>query len=114
MQSEDNLQAEFWRVVWMKYPQLRHHIWAVPNGGLRDSITAAKMKATGQLAGVWDLHVFYKGKFFIIETKVGRNGLTDKQIVWRDKMIAHGAKSYVYRTLQEGILIIEDILKETE
>ena len=108
--SEDKLQAEFFQHVWNNYPQLRRCMWAVPNGGLRNKLEAFKLKATGTIAGVWDLHIFYKGKFYIIETKVGNNKLSDKQILWRDVMISQGAKAFVYYNMQEGMKIIDEIL----
>lgn len=109
--SEDQLQAKFFQYVWNKHPELRYCIWAVPNGGYRNKLEAAKLKATGMLAGVWDLHIFYRGKFYIIETKVGHNKLSDKQIKWRDVMLRHGAQAFVYYTFEDGVKIIEEILK---
>lgn len=108
--SEDQLQSKFYQYVWNNYPQLRRCIWAVPNGGLRDKVTAAKLKATGMLKGVWDLHIFYRGQFYIIETKIGNNQLTPEQIEWRALMVAHGAKAFVYRTINEGVGIINQVL----
>lgn len=108
--SEDKLQAEFFKFVWNTYPQLRYCIWAVPNGGLRNKMEALKMKATGTLKGVWDLHIFYRGHFYIIETKVGSNKLSPEQIKWRDIMVSQGAKAFVYYNMEEGKKIIDEIL----
>jgi len=108
--SEDQLQAQFYQTVWNSYPQLRKHIWAIPNGGKRNPVEAMKLKATGMTSGVWDLHVFWKGKFYIIETKVGRNDLSPQQKEWGELMERHGAKSFVYRNMEEGLKIIEFIL----
>ncbi|MFA7616926.1 MAG: VRR-NUC domain-containing protein [Weeksellaceae bacterium] len=109
--SEDKLQAQFFQYTWNTYPQLRRCMWAVPNGGYRNIQEAVKLKATGVIPGVWDIHVFYKGKFYIIETKVGRNTLSKDQIRWRDLMEAQGAVSFVYYSMEEGKRIIEEILK---
>ena len=109
--SEDKLQADFFKWVWNTYPQLRKLIWAVPNGGYRNKQEAIKLKATGTIAGVWDLHFFYKNQFYIIETKVGKNGLSPVQVEWRDLMIEQGAKAFIYYTLEEGQDIINQILK---
>ncbi len=124
--SEDQIQAEFWREVWNKYPDFRHHMWAVPNAAIgetinkKDFIRASTLKATGLLAGVWDLHVFWKGQFHIIETKVPGGSLTKDRIAngkktfgqkeWGEKMVTHGAISHIYHNLAEGIAIIEKIL----
>jgi len=52
--SEDEEQARL--VAWYRktYP---HLIYAIPNGGKRNIVTATKMKATGTLPGVPDLHI---------------------------------------------------------
>lgn len=110
--SEDQLQAALWLKVWNELPHLRHHVWAVPNGLHLSPIEAAKAKSTGLLAGVWDLHCYWQGKLYIIETKIGNNQLTVDRIVkgkkiygqkeWGERMAAHGAERFVYRTLEEG------------
>ena len=53
--KEDNLQKAC--VTWfrLQYPDVV--IFAIPNGGSRNPIEAAKLKATGTLAGVADLFV---------------------------------------------------------
>lgn len=121
--SEDQLQSEFWKMIWNEYPILRRHIWAVPNAGRnRTPAECATLKATGMMSGIWDLHVFYKGKFYIIETKVKNNQLTTDRIdkgkkifgqkEWGELMERHGAEAFVYRTIEEGIEIIEYILNK--
>lgn len=118
--SEDQIQAAFFQHVWNNYPQTRHHIWAVPNGSNRNPIEASKLKATGLLAGVWDLHFFWEGKLHIIETKVPGRQLTTDRIVngkktfgqteWGEKMASHGAIRHIYHSLEEGIAIVESIV----
>jgi len=118
--TEDQLQAEFWKEVWNRYPQLRRLMWAVPNGEKRNPVQARLMQATGLLPGVWDLHLFYHGQFHIIETKAGNNQLTvDRiengkkkygQLEWGELMAAQGAHRHIYRTLGEGLEIIKIIL----
>ena len=39
----------------MKYPKLKGRLFAVPNGGRRDTVTGGKLKAEGVTAGVSDL-----------------------------------------------------------
>lgn len=118
--TEDQLQAEFWKTVWNEYPQLRRHMWAVPNGSNLNPIEASKLKATGLLSGVWDLHLFWHGILHIIETKVGNNGLTVDRLVngrkvygqkeWGEMMAAHGAVRHIYKSLPEGLEIIKKVL----
>ena len=112
MQSEDQLQAAAWILAWNEYPALRRHIWHVPNGGSRNAIEAAKLKATGQLAGVWDWHCFYQNKFYIIEFKVGNNQLTVDRVdskgkkhfgqkEWGELMVTNGATAFVVRSIDD-------------
>ena len=51
--SEDQEQAAF--VQWFRCQFPGEIIFAIPNGGHRNKATAARLKATGALAGVWDL-----------------------------------------------------------
>ena len=109
--SEDVLQAKCWEWAWNTYPQLRRKFWAVPNGGWRNAIEASKLKATGTLEGVWDMHCYVKKQFYIIEFKVGGNQLTVDRVVkgkkhfgqkeWGEIMEAEGAIKFVCRTEDE-------------
>ena len=124
--TESQLQARFWEHVWNNYPQLRFHMWAVPNDAIgqwtstKDIIRSRELKATGLLTGVWDLHLFWKGRLHIIETKLPGNSLTVTRMSgtrkiygqkeWGELMAAHGAIPHIYHTLPEGIAIIEKII----
>jgi hypothetical protein len=52
---ESDIQKAFFRLI--SASPLRGYVWATPNGGRRDNITASFMKAEGQMAGVWDVFV---------------------------------------------------------
>lgn len=72
---EHKLQVECVRWFRIQYPQ--HLIYAIPNGGQRNAIVAAKLKAEGVLAGIPDLHIpvarnGYHGLY--IEMKNGKEG----------------------------------------
>lgn len=53
---EHDIQTAFFRLI-RTDPNLRGYVWATPNGGYRNKITASAMKAEGQEAGVWDVFV---------------------------------------------------------
>ena len=126
--SEDQLQAALWSYFWNNYPNARHHMWAVPNSAIgeatntRDIIRINTLKATGLLAGVWDLHLFWNGTFHIIETKVPGGQLTVTRLVkgrkvygqkeWGEKMASHGAVRHIYHSLDEGKEMLKTILGE--
>lgn len=100
------------------YPQLKW-MFAIPNGGLRDKITAGKLKAAGVKAGVWDIFLpvpvsmfktgggvsnWYHGLF--IEMKVGKNDLSDKQVEFKQAMNNVYAMSVCYSWEQAKEAII--------
>lgn len=73
--NEHNLQVAC--VRWFRYQYPNAIIYAVPNGGQRNAIVAAKLKAEGVLAGVPDLFVAvaaggWHGLY--IEMKDGKQG----------------------------------------
>jgi len=78
--TEDQFQAKCWQWVWNNYPETRHCLWAVPNGGERTLEVAVKLKATGVLSGVHDMHFLWDGQFYTFEFKVGNNHLTKTTI----------------------------------
>lgn len=119
--TEDQLQAMCWQYTWDELPQTRRLIWAVPNGSTRNQAEANKLKATGTLAGVHDLHMIWKGQFYTFELKVGNNQLTRDRIVngkkhygqfeWGQKIIEHGAKWFEIRTFEQFKEIINNIIQ---
>ena len=95
-----------------KYPELRL-LHAVPNGGRRDLITAARLKREGVLAGVSDIHLpIPRGKYHSLwlELKAGNNKPTEKQKWWIEEMMKCGNYACVAYSLDEAIKIIEAYL----
>lgn len=99
-----------------RFPLLKA-LYAVPNGGLRDKVTAAKMKAEGQRKGVWDLNLpVRRVQTFSplpvhlmstiglwIEIKIGRDQLTPEQIAWRELLEPLGHEFYIARDTPCGM-----------
>lgn len=88
--------------TWIRMFEGRHcklkTIFAIPNGGYRTVTTAGKMKAEGQKSGVWDIFVACKGSLgdveyagMWIEMKVGKNKLTENQVIFRETLQQYGA-----------------------
>jgi len=112
--SEDGLQRQC--ITWFasQYP----HLWkakrlhSVPNGGKRNKVTAAILKATGQVRGVFDLHLTIpKGRWagMLIESKVGKNKLSEDQEIF---MREHENEYYccVVRSLDDFMREIKNYL----
>lgn len=76
---------------WQGYPF--DLIFAIPNGGDRNPVVAAKMKAEGVRKGVLDLLLpVARGKYhgYFIEMKFGKNKPSDEQLEFAVKMKAEG------------------------
>lgn len=97
-----------------KYPELML-AFAIPNGGMRDKITAGKLKAEGVKAGVWDIFLpvpsaallncvpcvpVFHGLF--IEMKVKPNKLTTEQGEFYQAMQQYRFDWFVAYTWQEA------------
>lgn len=92
-----------------KYPELKW-LFAIPNGGLRDSRTAGKLKAEGVKAGVWDIFlpvrkieagiIVWSGLW--IEMKIRPNKLTLDQGRFGEYVMSQGYKTAVCYSWQEA------------
>lgn len=66
----------FSRLQWLR-PQLAQFVFAIPNGGKRDKITAARIKREGGLAAVPDVAVLLaRGGYFGLLIEFKRQGIT--------------------------------------
>lgn len=90
-------------------PELKW-LFAIPNGGLRDSRTAGKLKAEGVKAGVWDIFlpvrridagiIVWSGLW--IEMKVRLNKLKVDQARFGEYVMSQGYKTAVCYSWQEA------------
>lgn len=83
-------------------PQLRN-LFAIPNGGTRHPVEAARLKASGVKAGTFDLMlavvcrecgVIVRPGLFI-EMKFGKNKPTTDQLAFKERMVAEGYACWV-------------------
>jgi|APGre2960657373_1045057.scaffolds.fasta_scaffold01179_4 hypothetical protein len=90
-------------------------LFAVPNGGKRDYVTAARMQAEGVKRGVPDVCLpvpagGYHGLW--LELKAGKNTLSEEQAVWLNLLRAHGYVVDVVRDdWEQAKRIIEHYLR---
>lgn len=102
-EQEHNLQVACVRWFRLQYPQ--HIIFAIPNGGQRNVVVAAKMKAEGVTAGVPDLFVPHPTKIYhglFIEMKNGRKGrLSESQRQMISLLMRQGYACVVARDFEE-------------
>ena len=115
LMTEDDHQAlifEWAHANAAKWPELEV-LHAVPNGGKRCAATAARLKRTGTLAGVCDIHLpVPRGKYasLWIELKAGKNRPTKEQLWFIDKMNGYGSLAVVAYGYREAIGMIEGYL----
>ena len=100
-------------VEWLEWNHIR--FYAIPNGGSRNKIEAARLKAEGVRAGVPDLcipvpsgekHGLY------IEMKAGKNKPTEKQIEWLGYLSGVGYSTAVCYSAAAAIKVIREYLKQ--
>lgn len=103
-------------VRWFRYqyPEYSMLLFAVPNGGARDRVTGAKLKAEGVVAGVADLFLSVPRKGFhgmYIEMKAGKNTQTESQKEFQRSVEAEGYLYKVIRSFDEFMQEVEDYLR---
>lgn len=81
--SEADIQRQCFSWFGFQHREYSKRIFAIPNGGKRDIVTAVKLKQQGTLSGAWDIFLSvpkqrYSGLF--IEMKAGKNKLTENQV----------------------------------
>lgn len=100
--SENQFQAELFQWAWNSFPAIRRLLWAVPNGQYRHHQERALFQATGVIAGVYDLHLYYSGKLYCFELKVDNNSRSAAQVEWARLMTAQGATCYEISEKNQG------------
>ena len=112
---EHNIQVSC--VQWFRYAHssLSPLLFAVPNGGQRNVIVAAKLKAEGALAGVSDLLLLVPNNDYhalCIEMKSAKGRQTENQKAWQKEVEKQGYKYAVCRSLDEFTNTINNYLNE--
>mgnify|MGYP002745032907 FL=1 len=102
-------------VRWFRY-QYPHHaslLFAVPNGGRRDAVTGARLKAEGVVAGVADLLLFVPTKqhhALCIEMKTATGRQSTAQKKWQRLVEQLGYQYAVIRDFPAFEQLIKDYL----
>ena len=104
--SDDEHRTQVSCVRWFKqqYPLFTHNLFAVPNGGRRDAVTGARLKAEGVLAGVADLILLKPNRFYgalLIEMKTRKGKQQQTQREWQQKIIADGYHYVICRSFDD-------------
>lgn len=111
--EEHRLQCACVRWFRLQYPAWRELLFAIPNGGVRDKVTASRLKAEGVLPGVSDLLLLYPaGKYhaLCIEMKTPSGKQSPGQKQWQQEAERAGYKYALCRSLDDFIGTIEKYL----
>jgi hypothetical protein len=98
-----------------KNTKLFDYLFSVPNGGRYTKIQGARLKALGVKSGVHDLMVnVSRGTYhgLDIELKAGKNKLSDKQVIWANRMKLAGRKVLLIYSLEDFIKEIKLYFEE--
>lgn len=98
-EQEHNIQVAC--VTWFRYQFPNLLIYAVPNGGMRNSIVAAKLKQEGALAGVADLVIVTYNRHIYIEMKTPKGKQQPSQQEFERRVNALGHPYYVCHSIEE-------------
>lgn len=111
-QTEARIQGEAFQWFHNSYPALRGLLYHVPNGGVRDRLTANTLKATGVVAGVPDLEFHFWKRTFFFEFKTPTGKVTPVQAAIHSKLKEHGFLVFVVRSVDEFKTFIHAILED--
>jgi hypothetical protein len=115
--EEHDLQCACVNWFNLQHPNMRLNLFAVPNGGRRDKVTGARLKAEGVRPGVPDLILLKQRHGYgalLIEMKTPKGVLSQLQRIWRDHITKDGYKHVVCRSVQDFINEVENYLNEDQ
>jgi len=101
---------QWWNAVHRQHGLPYFALFAIPNGGARDMITGANLKAEGVRRGALDLMLSVaRGKYhgLFIEMKAGSNKPTDEQLEFIEHLNGAGYKACVHWSADAAIREIE-------
>lgn len=114
--EEHRIQCACVRWFRYQYPCLRHNLIAVPNGGRRDKVTGARLKAEGVLEGVSDLILLKRTAEYgalLIEMKTAQGRQSESQKNWQQNISRDGYRYVVCRSLDDFMREVDSYLGQS-
>jgi len=112
---EHTEQVNFMRLASLKMGKLFPLLFAIPNGGKRNIITAKKLKAEGVKAGIPDMFFAYpteKYRGLFIEMKRLKGSTTsDEQKAYINLLNRTGYKAVICKGCSKAVEALQDYLK---
>lgn len=98
-QEEHNIQVGI-----VQYLRLRgFEVFAIPNGGRRDAVTGAKLKAEGVSAGVADLIILLPiGNVLFVEVKTAKGRQSPEQKAFQERVEKLGFNYVIWRSVEDA------------
>lgn len=116
--EEHRIQQTCVRWFNLKYPHFRGRLFAVPNGGRRDAVTGAKLKAEGVVPGVSDLILLKSNHHYgalLIEMKTPKGRQSEHQRWWQSVICDKDEYKYVVcRSLNDFIREVRCYLNDSK
>lgn len=88
-------------------------LFSVPNGGARDAVTGARLKAEGVMAGVADLFLSIpsaRHHGLYIEMKTAKGTQSQSQKIFQQRVEAMGYRYAVVRSFDEFVSLIREYM----
>lgn len=113
--NESNLQKSCVRWFRLQYPKLASLLFAVPNGGARNAVTGAILKAEGVTKGVADLLLLVPTKHhhaLCVEMKTPKGRQSQAQKDWQKAVTDQGYCYIVCHSAEEFVREITRYLRD--
>jgi hypothetical protein len=111
MKSEARIQQDAFTEIRNRHLETYAAIFHVPNGGLRDEVTATFMRGAGVVRGVQDLFFLWAGKVYIIEVKTPTGYCSTDQKLVHAVHARQGFMTYLFTNSEDIIRFVETILE---
>lgn len=115
--THDRLQSCCYQHLHNTYPHLRKTFWAVtiPPKHAKETpgeyaMRLSRLKAIGQVNGVYDMMLFYKNCLFCFDFKIGKDTLSEDQIEFSFAIEKQGGKCYEINSLDQFKKVIISII----
>jgi len=108
--SEDKMQSDSYRWFHETYPEYRGLLCYNLNNS-KNKIRGMMDKGMGLQPGRSDLVFYYKGVAYMLEAKTEKGTQQPNQKVWQSKIIQAGFSYQIFRSKDEFISIILEIIK---
>lgn len=111
--SEARVQAESFQWFNNSFPHLRGLMYHVPNGELRDPITANKLKAMGVVPGIPDIVFHYRSRTYFFEFKKPNEKPTEDQLDIHKQLDLQRFMVWVVDSQEDFQRLVEAIIEDT-